>query len=124
MGTRRRGDGCCFLQGGRCLIYPFRPLNCTMYPLDCAYPGGRLVMVRRREKWCGAQLRGLVPVEEHLRLGRQYNREARRTDRFVRAWNRQTKRRATGAQFIEHLAEYVRRHTKPRTQRLGSLHSR
>ena len=112
MGTRRRGQGCMFLDGRRCRIYEFKPLHCDCYPITFDERAGRTVIEHRREKWCGARFGGLVPAEPMLALGRRVDREQARTQRLVDRWNKLSGGTGSADEFFEYLAQHARRRRK------------
>ncbi|MFQ6133502.1 MAG: YkgJ family cysteine cluster protein [Armatimonadota bacterium] len=124
MGTRRPKDRCYFLNGRKCRVYPLKPLNCTIYPVDYQYPPSGTRVVCRNEKWCGAKRGPRVSVKPYLRLGDEYDRRQERLERFVKAWNRKTKGRATGREFMEHVARYVRSRQRRRRARTAARRKR
>ena len=42
---KENGD-CIFLYNGKCKIYPFRPIDCRLFPLDVELKDGRYVWIK------------------------------------------------------------------------------
>lgn len=108
MGLRRRADQCLFLDGdNRCRVYPSRPLNCRIYPIDYLYSDNGTGIRVRRQPWCGGRHVGELDRRELLGLARRYNAASTRTERLVARWNRETAGAAKPTEFLDFLAEHL-----------------
>ena len=107
MCTRRRRGWCLFFTGRGCEVYPFRPLHCSIYPVNYRYVGGRTLIAHNREKWCRAKFGPLIPADRYIEMADRCDREQKKTQRLVDRWHQLSGGQGTAPEFLDFLADQI-----------------